>query len=136
MAGPEATFYQWLSPKLKQFGCQHWDRIETGINKGIPDLDICHQGRCTKVELKAEKGNQVGLSAEQRNWINKRIKAGGRVFILVKRKTAKLDQIELFAGSDASNLFSKINVTPMITAPKIGNSYCKIKMKEILQTIL
>lgn len=136
MAGPEATFYQWLAAKLFEFGCQHWDRIESSTSKGIPDLDICHNGRCTKVELKYEAGNQVKIRPEQRNWINKRIKSGGRVFILVKRKTAKLDQIELFAGSDASNLFSKQNVTPMLIATKIGNSYCKTSMKEILQTIL
>jgi len=136
MTGPEATFYQWLSPKLKEFGCQHWDRIESSTSKGIPDLDICHNGRCTKVELKAEKGNQVGLSPEQRNWIVKRVRAGGRVYILVKRVTARLNQIELYEGFCADPLFRKAQIEPMITAVKTGTGYCKESMKKILQTIL
>lgn len=136
MAGPEATFYRWIATKLTEFGCEHWDRIESSTSKGIPDLDICHKGRCTKIELKAEKGNQVHLRPEQRNWINKRVKSGGRVFILVKRQTAKLDQIELYTGMCADLLFNKQIAEPLITAKKIGNSYNKDEMKKILETIM
>ena len=136
MAGPEATFYQWLAVKLNEFGCQHWDRIESSTSKGIPDLDICHNGRCTKIELKYEAGNQVKIRPEQRNWINKRIKSGGRVFILVKRVTAKVNQIELYEGFCADQLFRKQRIEPMLTAIKTGTGYCKESMKKILQTIL
>lgn len=136
MAGPEATFYRWLATKLTEFGCEHWDRIESSTSKGIPDLDICHKGRCTKVELKYEKGNQVHLRPEQRNWINKRIKAGGRVYILVKRQTAKVDQIEIYNGLAANSLYNREFVLPLYKAEKIGNSYNMSEMAKILEIIM
>lgn len=136
MAGPEATFYRWLASKFTHFEVDQWDRIESSTTKGLPDVDICHKGVCTKLEIKYEKGNQVHLRPEQRNWINKRIKAKGRVFIIVKRQTAKLDQIELYSGEQAAALFNKEDVTPIKVAKKVGLSYNGPMMCKIIQKII
>ncbi len=135
MAGPEAVFYRWLAEKFKDFSVDQWDRIESTTTKAIPDIDLCHKGICTKLELKAEMGNQVKLKPEQRNWIMKRVRSGGRVFILVKRTTAKLNQIELFDGIYADKLFNKEPVTPTVTAVKNGTGYCKQSMNKMLKVI-
>jgi len=133
MAKPESQFYSWLSTKLKSFGIQQWDRIESATTRGIPDIDVCHKGICCKIELKYETGNVTKIRPEQRNWINKRIKSGGLVYILVKRKTAKLDRIELYSGEQVNALFYKEYPEPIMTAPKRGTEY--VGITEIIEKI-
>lgn len=67
----------------------HVQRIETGgVGLGIPDINLCLQGFENWVECKFTRANKVEISPEQVGWAERRIRAGGRVFLAV-RKTAE-----------------------------------------------
>lgn len=76
---PETNFYMWLRPKLPG----HVVRIENAAAVGMPDLNICRNGREIWVELKiATIKQQVLLRKEQWAWGTVRAAHGGRVFIV------------------------------------------------------
>ena len=49
--GPEATTAKWFMSGLPE----HWhaQRIETTTGRGVPDIELCANGRCCWIELKA-----------------------------------------------------------------------------------
>lgn len=85
-----------------------WQRIETGgTGRGIPDINGCLDGIEVWVENKATDGWTAGLRPEQVGWIDRRARAGGRVFVLVRRTTVAgprrgdaVDDLYLYAGRD------------------------------------
>ena len=91
----------------------HAQRIETGsTGQGIPDVNICHNGLETWIELKVVKGKKVDLSPEQVSWLYVRNRAGGRVWILARDiadgpRKGKYDRLYLWPGSRAVEIFKK-----------------------------
>lgn len=73
----EADLYKLLKNGIPD---AHWQRLESWkIAGGIPDVNGCLNGIDVWVELKVSPNETTEL---QDRWIEKRIKAGGRVFIL------------------------------------------------------
>jgi hypothetical protein len=65
----------------------HLQRIETGgTGLGIPDINGCFEGSEFWCELKSTSGYAVVIRPEQIGWAERRIRAGGRVFLLTRRK--------------------------------------------------
>lgn len=65
----------------------HWQRIESWqIGAGIPDRNGCYKGVEVWIECKVVQGKKINLSPLQINWIEKRTRAGGCVFILAWHK--------------------------------------------------
>jgi hypothetical protein len=61
----------------------HWQAIETGgTGRGIPDLNGCLGGIEAWIEL---KGPKTPMRPEQVAWIERRARAGGRVFIALRK---------------------------------------------------
>ncbi len=64
----------------------HWQSVETfSTGRGVPDLNYCFRGTEGWIELKRRVGNRVALSPEQIAWIERRGRAGGRVFVAVRK---------------------------------------------------
>lgn len=113
----------------------HIQRVETGgTGKGIPDMNYCHKdidslatyGIEGWVEAKITSTNAVGMRSEQVGWIERRCRAGGRVFIAVRfkhegglRKGAKIDAIYLYHGRDVRSLYDLglAGAHPVVTGP-------------------
>ena len=73
----------------------HWQRIETGSTaQGVPDLNGCFEGQEFWVELKAVRGNQLGLRPMQISWLAQRAMHGGKCFVLGrKNQTIRLFRV-------------------------------------------
>lgn len=88
-----------------------WCTVETGMTaQGVPDSNFCAQGVEGWVEYKQTTGWAVTLRTEQIGWITRRCRAGGRVFIAVRRRTLggarteAADELWLCRGSYAPDL--------------------------------
>ena len=69
----------------------HVQRIETGLTgKGVPDLNYCQNGKEIWIELKSIDGNKSQLSPFQIAWLYNRMKAGGKCFVLIRKKKEKM----------------------------------------------
>lgn len=65
----------------------HWQRIETGeTGGGVPDLNGCHAGREFWLELKQTSGWAVRIRSTQVAWIERRVRHGGRVLLVTRRR--------------------------------------------------
>lgn len=81
----EAQLYRWLLDEVLVGA--HSQRIENTAGSGVPDINCCWRG----VELWIEcKMHDALLRPFQWAWINRRVAAGGRVFVLVERETCFL----------------------------------------------
>lgn len=90
-----------LREKLPQV---HWQAIETGgVGLGVPDVNGCYRGAEFWVELKQTDGWAVTLRPHQIGWLLHRARAGGRVFVLVRRAR---EELWLCRGSCARELKS------------------------------
>jgi hypothetical protein len=79
-----------------------WVSVETwSTGRGVPDLNYCINGHEGWIELKTTEGWAVTVRPEQVAWIERRLRAGGRVFLAVRRKRHEL---WLLAGEDARAL--------------------------------
>ena len=129
----ESDFRRYIKKKIVEhvsnFAYIDITSIESYTSRGIPDLNMCCDGYESWVECKHEKGNQIKMRPEQKNWIRYRSSCGGNVYVLVKRQTAKKDCIELWDASIINNI---PNNSPTMhaykrclihTAEKSGNSY-------------
>lgn len=90
----ESGFWTLLAPKFKKQGITY-DRIESYTSRGIADVQAYIKGKIVPIELKFEKGMKIGLRPEQVIWHYQRNKEGIKTYILVRRMTATLDQIEV-----------------------------------------
>lgn len=94
--------------KLRDF---HWQSIETGgTGRGVPDLNGCLRGVELWVECKVTAGWAVTLRPEQIGWLCRRARAGGRVFVAVRRccpsgpRRTAADELWLLLGHHAPDL--------------------------------
>ena len=73
----------------------HWQRIETGSTaRGVPDLNGCFEGQEFWVELKAIRGNRLGLTPMQISWLTQRTMHGGKCFVLGRKdRTIRLFRV-------------------------------------------
>lgn len=86
----------------------HFQRIETGgTGRGIPDVNGCLGGVEVWLELKATDAWSVGIRPEQIGWAERRLRAGGRVFLATRRRTeggprkgAAVDELWIHRGQD------------------------------------
>ena len=74
--------------------------------RGIPDVNLCYNGVEIWVELKIVSGRKVNITAEQCAWHYRRIRAGGRTFIIARDKVDKVrkgkyDKIYVWTGENA-----------------------------------
>lgn len=90
----ESTFWKWLRPHFISHGVLA-DRLEP-TTCGTPDVNAIHRGKEVWIELKSESGYDIDIKPWQTRWAAKRTVAGSTCFLLVKRKTSKVDQIELY----------------------------------------
>ena len=97
----------------------HVQRVETGgTGQGIPDVNLCHLGEETWVQLKIVKGKKVMLSPQQVVWHHKRCNAAkGSSWILARDKAdgvrkGKYDRLYLWKGGEAAEVFDKGVETP------------------------
>jgi hypothetical protein len=86
MAKPEARFYSFsVLPALRKCDLQ---RIEATTGRGIPDLNVCYQGKEFWVELKVAQRlsgvYRVYMRKEQVAWGIRRAQHGGSVFVCAK----------------------------------------------------
>lgn len=94
----ESVFWRWLKQYFDKYGVLY-DRLEP-TTCGTPDLNAIYNNKEVWIELKSESGYKIGIKPWQTRWAQKRTHAGSVCFLLVKRKTAKHDQIELFQMED------------------------------------
>lgn len=67
----------------------HWQSVETGgTGRGVPDSNGCADGVEFWVEFKVTSGWAVGLRPEQRAWLARRTRCGGRCWVAVRRQAA------------------------------------------------
>jgi len=85
----------------------HHQSVETfSTGQGVPDLNSCGEGVEFWLEAKQTKASSVDISSEQIAWAERRIRAGGKVFLAVRRlcsagprREAK-DELHLFNAKD------------------------------------
>jgi hypothetical protein len=85
----------------------HWQPIETwSTGQGVPDLNGCLDGIEFWIELKLTTAYAVSIRPHQIAWAERRLRAGGRVFLAVRRKAdagprkgQAIDELWLFPGS-------------------------------------
>ena len=70
----------------------HWQPIETwSTGQGVPDVEYCApSGVSGWIELKRTDGWVVEVRPHQAAWIERRLRCGGRVHLLVRRKREEL----------------------------------------------
>jgi hypothetical protein len=103
-----------LRKKFQQFLPQfHWQSVETwSTGQGVPDANYCGFGHEGWIEFKFTSGWKVDMRAEQIGWIERRVRAGGKVFVAVRRKhlgslkRKPEDELWLFSG-DAARYLAK-----------------------------
>lgn len=81
----------------------HWNRIENAVGTGMSDLEGCHCGVSVWVENKVYKGNKLVFQPTQPGWIIRRRLAGGRVFVLARKK----DVFYLYDGARVNDLVAR-----------------------------
>lgn len=91
----------------------HWQPVETLIGRGIPDVEYCFPGGITGwIENKKTNGWSVDISPNQVSWAERRIRAGGRCFVAVRRlatagqRREAADELWLFRGAEARALMT------------------------------
>lgn len=93
----------------------HWQGIETwSTGQGVPDMNGCLNGADFWIENKLTNGWAVHFEFGQVAWIERRVRAGGRAFVAVRRQAAAgprrgaaTDELWLYAGSKARLLSEK-----------------------------
>ena len=83
----ESRLWQKVKNNLTGF---HLTRIESSTINGIPDVHAANHDHIFWIELKSDEANYPKLNKWQIVWINKYIKAGGKVIILDETLSKKL----------------------------------------------
>ena len=83
----------------------HWQRIETGgTGNGIPDINGCSDGIEVWIEAKVCTGWKPTVRSEQVGWLERRFRAGGRVFLAVRQRGSTRDTLWLLSPLAARRL--------------------------------
>jgi len=92
----------------------HWMRVEnSGIGRGVPDLNGCYRATEVWLELKATEGWAVAIEPWQAAWAERRARAGGRVFFAVRRhclagpRRQRADDLYIYGAHQARELRAK-----------------------------
>ena len=108
----EKAFWQQIKRALPYV---HWQRIETGTGQGVPDVNGCIGGDEFWLELKIAQGNKVKITPGQIAWLMQRIDAGGKAWIIVKKK----EQVFIYNGYQGAFLLDKgLKLQPVATMNK------------------
>jgi hypothetical protein len=95
----------------------HWVSIESpSTEPGIPDLNGCYNGVEFWVENKLTHGFAVSnILPEQIGWHLRRVRAGGRTFVAVRRSKPRVDELYIIAGSNIARLAEAgLTATPLL----------------------
>ena len=113
----------WQKVKNNLTDC-HLTRIESSTINGIPDIHAVLMNEVFWIELKSNEANYPKLNKWQIVWINKYIKAGGKVIILdetLSKKTLKLYR-PLSSFTDPRSLVSFASFSFPIQWPTVQQS--------------
>ena len=110
----ESAFWRWLKKKFDELGVLY-DRIEPTV-PGTPDINAIYNHKEVWIELKSESGEGINIKPWQTRWAIRREEAGSQPFLLVKRKTSKYDQLELYTIRNK-------NWVLCVVIPKISAGY-------------
>ena len=92
MANPESLLWKQIKTALSYQG-YFLTRIETLTVSGVPDVFGIYKGTSFWCELKSNPVNYPALNKYQIVWINRAVKHGGVVMILVKAQKERALQI-------------------------------------------
>jgi len=102
---------QMFRTKLPKF---FWVPIETVIGGGgVPDHWWCCDGVSGWNEYKQTQGYVINFRPEQIGWHQRLARAGGRSFIIVRRRTKRDDELWLYHGVDAAPSMLR-ELTPLL----------------------
>lgn len=116
--------------KLGTFG--HFQTVETGgTGQGVPDLNYNIGGFEGWIEMKTTGTNRIpSLEAHQVAWAERRGRAGGKVFLAVRKKHdggarlgAPIDHLVLFNAVNSSRIILEHGMnmaTPLYVSPANG----------------
>lgn len=85
----------------------HWQSIESAsTSQGIPDSSYCIEGAEGWVEFKQTHAWAVSFRTTQPGWVHQRTRAGGRVWIAVRRwrNTQETDELWMVPGWQCANV--------------------------------
>jgi Holliday junction resolvase len=86
----------------------HWATVESrATESGIPDINGCIAGSEFWLECKLTKAYAVVMRPMQIAWILRRVRHGGKVFIAVRKKNSKVDELYLIDGAYVKTLHEK-----------------------------
>ena len=91
----------------------HWQRVESGVGPGVPDINFCSNGIEGWIEFKFTTGWRSPIRVEQNGWLQRRSRAGGRTFVATRRKapsgprSPSSDALWLHRGADAQLLMQQ-----------------------------
>lgn len=125
----ETTLYQNLKKHLPQV---HWQRIESPMTQGTPDVNGCIQAQEFWLELKIARGNKIKFSNFQCNWAVKRMASGGKVFSLIQHQDNKW--IRLYEGNQFRKLQESLSSTECLY--EMQPQYTKWKWLGLLNNLL
>ena len=94
---PEQRLWRVIREHVTLWPKSHWVRIENEVGAGQPDVEYCVDGICGWLELKVWPR---ALERTQVLWSRERIKAGGAVHVLVRVKTALVNNYLLLSVED------------------------------------
>lgn len=125
MNKPETIFWHWL--KLHLPSKTHIQRIETNVNRGVPDLNICFDGKEHWIELKVTKTNRTvtRLRKEQFAWMYKRMLAGSRTSVLCRCLDSKNVKHWIFPFKTTPGAQGFVNITELQTATYTADDFTK-----------
>ena len=101
----------------------HWQAIESALTgAGTPDTNYCHSGVEGWIEYKRAEANRVVIDKFQVAWHERRLRAGGRVFLAVRllasagpRRGEARDELFLYRGSDTRRVFLEgLRIEPLV----------------------
>lgn len=80
----ESQFWALVKGKLPG----HVERVENALTRGTPDVNMCHEGCESWLELKVlDAKHHCELRPEQYLWHRRRQEVGGRVFVLARNES-------------------------------------------------
>jgi hypothetical protein len=107
----ESKLWSWINQIQKSEPTWHLFRIESSTINGIPDVNACIDGKEFWIELKCNRGKNIGISKYQFVWHLKRNKCGGKCFILhLHSKERRLEVFEVRESRSRSRCPSITNL--------------------------
>ncbi len=104
----EKKAWEWLRDGVKGMTGLHLQRVESSVAQGVPDVEGCIRGSAFWMELKAAREPATDtslvicepLKERQLQFIERRLKAGGNVWILYRVGR----RVYLIHGKDAAQV--------------------------------